>query len=208
MRDGCRGPRPRARAGARRPGRGRFPDDGYRWARRRRRSEIGVWEMTPGAMRDTEADEVFVVLVGRGDRRRSTIRALPSIELGPGSVVRLAAGHAHRRGPSARRCARSTSPADPGAVSSGGRCSGHRHPEPAKGDTRRALRGALGWRDVRGPVTRRRRLRHSTPPGCGRCSRHHRRGRRGRGLQTGGAWEIRTMLPDGSRNAQSRGPQP
>jgi uncharacterized protein len=52
---------------------------------------MGVWEMTPGAMRDVEADEVFVVLSGE-----ATVDfvdpALPSIELGPGSIVRLTAG--------------------------------------------------------------------------------------------------------------------
>ncbi|WP_457100414.1 cupin domain-containing protein [Microbacterium sp. P5_E9] len=54
-------------------------------------AEVGVWEMAPGAMRDVEADEVFVVLAGS-----ATVAfeqpALPAIELGPGSMVRLAAG--------------------------------------------------------------------------------------------------------------------
>lgn len=53
--------------------------------------ELGVWEMTPGAMRDTEVDEVFLVVAGR-----ATVEfvdpALPPIELGPGAVVRLDAG--------------------------------------------------------------------------------------------------------------------
>ncbi|MDQ0728224.1 cupin domain-containing protein [Microbacterium sp. W4I20] len=53
--------------------------------------EVGVWEMTPGTASDVEADEVFVVLAGR-----ATIAfdepALPSLEVGPGSVVRLAEG--------------------------------------------------------------------------------------------------------------------
>ncbi len=52
---------------------------------------IGVWEMTPGAMRDTEIDEVFVVVAGS-----ATVEfvkpSLPAIELAPGSVVRLEAG--------------------------------------------------------------------------------------------------------------------
>lgn len=51
----------------------------------------GVWEMTPGGMIDVEVDEVFVVLSGE-----ATVEfvgpALPSIELRPGSVVRLEAG--------------------------------------------------------------------------------------------------------------------
>ncbi|MDE0545257.1 cupin domain-containing protein [Microbacterium sp. C7(2022)] len=53
--------------------------------------EIGVWEMTPGAMRDSEVDEVFVVLAGDATVE-FTSPALPSIELRPGVVVRLDAG--------------------------------------------------------------------------------------------------------------------
>ena len=53
--------------------------------------EVGIWEMTPGTASDVETDEVFVVLSGR-----ATIRfvspALPPLEVGPGSVVRLAEG--------------------------------------------------------------------------------------------------------------------
>jgi uncharacterized cupin superfamily protein len=53
--------------------------------------ELGVWEMTPGAMRDTEVDEVFLVIAGR-----ATVEfvdpALPPIELRRGSIVRLDAG--------------------------------------------------------------------------------------------------------------------
>jgi uncharacterized cupin superfamily protein len=53
--------------------------------------ELGVWEMTPGAMRDTEVDEVFLVIAGR-----ATVEfvdpLLTSIELRPGSIVRLDAG--------------------------------------------------------------------------------------------------------------------
>ncbi|SDS09862.1 cupin domain-containing protein [Agrococcus carbonis] len=52
---------------------------------------IGVWEMTPGAMRDVEEDEVFVVLAGS-----ATVAflepALPAVELRPGTVLRLRSG--------------------------------------------------------------------------------------------------------------------
>lgn len=53
--------------------------------------EIGVWEMTPGAARDVEADEVFIVLSGRAtvvldDDPESVL------SLEPGDVVRLEAG--------------------------------------------------------------------------------------------------------------------
>lgn len=51
---------------------------------------VGIWEMTPGVMRDVENDEVFVVLSGA-----ATVEfgdgAAPLV-LGSGDVVRLAAG--------------------------------------------------------------------------------------------------------------------
>ncbi|WAL40657.1 cupin domain-containing protein [Brevibacterium sp. BRM-1] len=55
-----------------------------------RGAQLGVWEMTEGTATDVEADEVFIVVVGRAvidflDEDRS-------IEVGPGSIVRLAAG--------------------------------------------------------------------------------------------------------------------
>lgn len=52
---------------------------------------IGVWEMTPGAMRDTEIEEVFVVIAGE-TVVEFTDRALAPIELTPGAVVSLTAG--------------------------------------------------------------------------------------------------------------------
>ena len=50
---------------------------------------VGVWEMTPGTMRDIEIDEVFVVLLGEGSIafEDGTITALE-----PGDVVELHAG--------------------------------------------------------------------------------------------------------------------
>ena len=53
--------------------------------------EVGVWECTPGVSTDTEADEVFVVISGRA-RIDFVSPALPSIEVGPGDMVRLEAG--------------------------------------------------------------------------------------------------------------------
>ncbi|WP_319456777.1 MULTISPECIES: cupin domain-containing protein [unclassified Mycobacterium] len=52
--------------------------------------EVGVWEMTPGAMSDVEADEVFVVLSGSATVEFGD--ATPPLRLGAGDVVRLAAG--------------------------------------------------------------------------------------------------------------------
>ncbi len=51
--------------------------------------EIGVWEMSPGAMRDTEADEVFVVVHGTATIEFEGDRV---IRVSAGDVVRLTAG--------------------------------------------------------------------------------------------------------------------
>lgn len=52
--------------------------------------EVGVWEMAPGTERDVEADELFVVVAGRGSIDfPATGRRM---ELAPGDVVRLSAG--------------------------------------------------------------------------------------------------------------------
>lgn len=54
-------------------------------------TEIGIWEMTPGTASDVEADEVFVVISGSAAIAFDD-PALPDLEIGPGSVVRLAEG--------------------------------------------------------------------------------------------------------------------
>ena len=48
-------------------------------------AEIGLWAMEPGVDHDTEVDEVFVVLAGRG-----------TVEFADGEVVTLAPGVAVR----------------------------------------------------------------------------------------------------------------
>ena len=57
-------------------------------------AEVGIWEMSGGAMRDIESDEYFVVLSGR-----ATVQILEAdgfgaqeLRLVPGSVARLHAG--------------------------------------------------------------------------------------------------------------------
>ncbi len=50
--------------------------------------EVGVWECPPSTETDTEADELFVVLHGRATID-FTDPPQPSIEIGPGDVVRL-----------------------------------------------------------------------------------------------------------------------
>ena len=53
--------------------------------------EVGIWEHTVGTSTDVEVDEVFVVLSGR-----ATIACDqgPTVEVGPGDVVRLTEGTA------------------------------------------------------------------------------------------------------------------
>ena len=52
-------------------------------------AEIGLWGMEPGTDHDTETDEVFVVLAGRGT---VTFEDGERIDLVPGVAVRLRAG--------------------------------------------------------------------------------------------------------------------
>ncbi len=52
--------------------------------------EVGVWEMTPGVVRDVESDEVFVVLSGAATVEFDD--GTPALTLAPGDVVRLAEG--------------------------------------------------------------------------------------------------------------------
>jgi uncharacterized protein len=47
------------------------------------RVERGIWQITPGVVTDTEADEVFTVLSGRATIE---IEGGPTLEVGPGDV--------------------------------------------------------------------------------------------------------------------------
>ncbi|MDJ0348307.1 cupin domain-containing protein [Cryobacterium sp. PH29-G1] len=53
-------------------------------------TEIGVWEMTPGAMSDVEANEIFIVLVGTGTVQFEETGL--TVPLAPGDVMRLREG--------------------------------------------------------------------------------------------------------------------
>ncbi|MEV4343672.1 cupin domain-containing protein [Actinoplanes sp. NPDC049596] len=53
--------------------------------------EIGVWEMSTGAMRDVEVDEVFVVLEGAAT---IAVEGAEPVAIKAGDVVRLTAGTA------------------------------------------------------------------------------------------------------------------
>ncbi len=54
-------------------------------------TEVGVWQMTSGAVTDTEADEVFCVVAGRGVVEFLDPAADP-VELRPGILVGLKSG--------------------------------------------------------------------------------------------------------------------
>jgi uncharacterized protein len=49
----------------------------------------GVWQITPGVVRDVEADELFVVISGRATVE---VEGGPTLELEPGVVAVLRAG--------------------------------------------------------------------------------------------------------------------
>lgn len=52
-------------------------------------TEIGVWQITAGQVTDTEADEVFIVLSGRG---QVVFEDGSALDLQPGTAARLRAG--------------------------------------------------------------------------------------------------------------------
>ena len=54
-------------------------------------AEYGLWEMSAGAMRDVEGEEVFLVISGTG-RIEFDEPDLPTVELRPGTLVRLEDG--------------------------------------------------------------------------------------------------------------------
>jgi uncharacterized protein len=51
--------------------------------------EVGIWEMMPGTERDTEVDEIFVILAGRGTVMFEDGEV---VDLHPGVAVRLRTG--------------------------------------------------------------------------------------------------------------------
>lgn len=60
-------------------------------------AEVGVWEMTAGAMVDVEVDEVFVVVEGEASvTLLKDGQPAEVIELRPGTVCRLTAGSTTR----------------------------------------------------------------------------------------------------------------
>lgn len=52
-------------------------------------TDVGIWELTEGIVRDTEVDELFIVLSGRG---RVDFESGETVNLSPGVCVRLREG--------------------------------------------------------------------------------------------------------------------
>jgi len=72
------------------------PTTGYRELGVWQGVEVGIWEMTPGSMRDTEVEEMFVVVAGEATLTRLIGGTEVSVELSPGVVCHLEAGEENR----------------------------------------------------------------------------------------------------------------
>jgi uncharacterized cupin superfamily protein len=58
--------------------------------------EVGVWEMTPGSMRDVEVEEIFIVIAGEATLTRQVQGEDVAVELSAGVVGHLEAGEENR----------------------------------------------------------------------------------------------------------------
>jgi len=72
------------------------PTTGYRELGIWQGLEVGVWEMTPGSMRDVEVEEIFIVIAGEATLTRQVEGKDQSVELSPGVVGHLEAGEENR----------------------------------------------------------------------------------------------------------------
>ncbi|MFI6447922.1 cupin domain-containing protein [Kitasatospora sp. NPDC050543] len=59
------------------------------WESEDGRQQRGIWQITPGVVTDTEADELFVVVSGRAT---IDVEGGPTLEVGPGDCGVLRAG--------------------------------------------------------------------------------------------------------------------
>lgn len=74
------------------------------WESQDGRQIRGVWQITPGVVTDTEADELFVVVSGRATIE---VEGGPTLHVGPG-ISPCCARATARHGRCTRRCARRT----------------------------------------------------------------------------------------------------
>jgi uncharacterized cupin superfamily protein len=73
-----------------------FPTTGYKELGVWNGVEVGIWEMTPGSMTDTEVEEIFIVIAGEAILTRTIDGEEVSVELSPGVVCHLEAGEENR----------------------------------------------------------------------------------------------------------------
>ncbi len=58
--------------------------------------EVGIWEMTPGSMWDSEVEEIFIVIAGDATLTRTINGEDVTVELSPGVVCHLEEGEHNR----------------------------------------------------------------------------------------------------------------
>ena len=72
------------------------PTTGYKELGVWRGVEVGIWEMTPGSMRDSEVEEVFIIIAGEATLTRTIDGQDVTVELSPGVVCHLEEGEENR----------------------------------------------------------------------------------------------------------------
>jgi uncharacterized cupin superfamily protein len=72
------------------------PTTGYKELGVWKGMEVGIWEMTPGSMADTEVEEIFIVIAGDATLTRTINGEKISSQLSPGVVCHLEAGEQNR----------------------------------------------------------------------------------------------------------------
>ncbi|MET8246568.1 cupin domain-containing protein [Streptomyces sp. NPDC005202] len=89
-------PDARARTRAARPGADRTPEVTGKvvWESEDGRQVRGIWQITPGVVTDTEADELLVVISGSATIE---VEGGPTLRVGPGDMAVLSEGDRTRR---------------------------------------------------------------------------------------------------------------
>lgn len=72
------------------------PTTGYKELGTWKGVEVGIWEMTPGSMQDSEVEEIFIVIAGEATLTRTINGEEVTVELSPGVVCHLEAGEQNR----------------------------------------------------------------------------------------------------------------
>ena len=72
------------------------PTTGYKELGTWKGVEVGIWEMTPGSMQDSEVEEIFIIIAGEATLTRTINGEEVTVELSPGVVCHLEAGEQNR----------------------------------------------------------------------------------------------------------------